>query len=181
MALKVPRGLEGGRTLAWALGAMWPTYLAFVTSFATILIMWINHHRLFRWIHRSDNVLLLLNLLLLLTVSVVPFPTALLAAYLGHPGERTATLVYTIAGLAIAVAFNLLWRYAAAGNRLLGKELDHPQVDAISRSYVFGPVLYLAATAIALWNVNLAIGVTLFLALFFALPPERVIPGLGQS
>src|SRR5207244_11751679 len=44
--MKVPRALDDGRTLASALGAMWPTYLAFVTSFSTILIMWINHHRM---------------------------------------------------------------------------------------------------------------------------------------
>ena len=180
LELRAPEGLTSDAALGLALRERWPSYLAFGISFATVGIMWINHHRLFRWIHRSDNILLLLNLLLLLAVTIVPFPTALLATYLGRPGEQTATLVYTGAGLGIAIAFNLLWRYAAAGDRLLGKELKHPQVRAISRSYVFGPVLYLVATALALWNVYAAVGVTFALALFFALPPERVIRGYGN-
>lgn len=180
LEVRVPEGLPAGMSLEQALLEKWPSFLAFVISFATVGIMWINHHRLFRWIQRSDNILLLLNLLLLLAVTVVPFPTALLAAYLGHPGERTATLVYTGTGFAIAVAFNLLWRYAAAGDRLLGKELKHPQIRALSRSYVFGPVLYLAATALAFWSVTASVGLTFALALFFALPPERVIRTFGE-
>src|SRR5882672_2129896 len=71
--LKVPRALQDGRTLASSLGAMWPSYLAFVTSFATILIMWINHHRMFTLIGRADDRVMFYNGLLLLGVTVVPF------------------------------------------------------------------------------------------------------------
>src|SRR5215469_2591255 len=83
--LKVPQ--TGGRTLASALRSQWPTYLAFVTSFATILIMWINHHRIFTLIGRSDDRLLFYNGLLLFGVTLVPFPTALVAEYLRHDGQ----------------------------------------------------------------------------------------------
>ena len=67
--------------LRTALARQWPTYIAFLISFAFIGIMWVNHHRLFNHIRRSDNTLMFLNLLLLLGVCVVPFPTALLAAH----------------------------------------------------------------------------------------------------
>src|SRR5438093_9234247 len=60
----------------------WPVYLAFFISFMFVLVMWINHHRLFTAIRRSDNNLLLLNGLLLMGITVVPFGTALVAEYL---------------------------------------------------------------------------------------------------
>src|ERR1041385_9184169 len=78
--LKVPMVQDG--KLASALLHQWPMYFAFLISFAFIGIMWVNHHRLFNHIRRCDNRLLFLNLLLLLGVTVVPFPTALLAAHL---------------------------------------------------------------------------------------------------
>src|SRR5258707_7291898 len=83
--LKVPRDVPADH-LAAELLRSWPSYGAFLVSFATIGIMWLNHHRLFTLIHRVDHALLVLNGLLLLTVTVVPFPTSLLAAYLGRDG-----------------------------------------------------------------------------------------------
>src|SRR4051812_14906487 len=73
---------------------LWPNLLAFVASFFFILVMWINHHRLFTVIRRSDNNLMLLNGLLLLGVILVPFPTALVAEYLQHRDEAVAVIVY---------------------------------------------------------------------------------------
>src|SRR5580704_15078074 len=113
--IKVPRELPVDVTLAMALLREWPSYLAFVTSFATILNMWINHHRIFTLIDRVDDRLLFYNGLLLLGVTVVPFPTALVAAYLGHPGQYVAAAVYNGTFIVIAVFFNLLWRSASAG------------------------------------------------------------------
>jgi len=80
--------------------------------------MWINHHRMFTHIKRSNDVLLVLNLLLLLGVTAVPFPTAVMAQHLGGPDERTAALVYNATFVAIAVAFNVLWRYAVSRHLL---------------------------------------------------------------
>ena len=84
--LKVPSAPQGH--LGPALTRQWPTYGAFLISFAFIGIMWVNHHRLFNHIRHSDNRLIFLNLLLLLGVTVVPFPTALLAAHY-YSGNRT--------------------------------------------------------------------------------------------
>src|SRR5215813_3568997 len=74
--LKVPPDPSGIHRLAELLLSEWPAYLAFLTSFATILIMWINHHRIFTLVGRSDDRLLFYNGLLLLGVTVVPFPTS---------------------------------------------------------------------------------------------------------
>jgi uncharacterized membrane protein len=174
LEIRVPTGLGAEESLGAALAERWPAYLAFVASFATVGIMWINHTRLFRLIRLADNRLLLLNLLLLLGVCVVPFPTALVAEYIGEPQERTAALVYTGMGVVIAIFFNLLWRHAASRDDLLEPDVDPRAVRAISRSYLFGPVVYLLSVAMAFWNVPGALGVTLALAVFFALPPEWV-------
>src|SRR5262245_58066326 len=77
--MKVPgsKDLPADVRLISVLGRQWPTYLAYVTSFLTILIMWVNHHRLFQHIKRTDNPFLMLNGLLLMGVTIVPFPTGL--------------------------------------------------------------------------------------------------------
>jgi uncharacterized membrane protein len=169
--IKVPRTPDVG--LARALTEQWPSYAAFVISFATISIMWINHHRLFTLIRRSDHVLLLLNSFLLFTVTVVPFPTALVAEYIGKPDERIATLVYSGTFIVIALAFNVLWRHAAKVNgHLLGDDVDRGAVAALTKSYSFGPLLYLSAFVAAFFNVALSLFITFALAVYFALPPR---------
>jgi len=171
--LKVPRELHEGQTLRSALAHQWPAYVAFVTSFLTILVMWINHHRMFTLIGRADDRLLILNGLLLLGITVVPFPTSLVAEYLGHDGQRTAALVYNGTFIAIAICFNLLWRCAARDSRLLDSHASPSSAQAITDSYRFGPVVYAVAFALALVSVKASLALNLGLALFFALPHER--------
>lgn len=168
--LKVPRGLENGPSLANALVAQWPAYLAFVTSFMTILIMWMNHHRIFTLVGRSDDRLLLYNGLLLLGVTVVPFPTSLVAEYLRHEGQRTAVLVYNATFIVIAICFNLLWRTAAVRDRLLHAHADRAAVKRIFDAYRYGPLWYVVAFALAFVSVMASLALNLALAVFFAIP-----------
>jgi uncharacterized membrane protein len=168
--VKVPHGLQDSRALAAALVEQWPSYLALVTSFATILIMWINHHRLFTLIGRSDHGLLFYNGLLLFGVTIVPFPTALVAEYLGHQGQYLAAAIYNGTFVLIAVFFNVLWRSASAHNRLIHPAADSAAVQAVTDSYRWGPMLYVAAFVLAFVNVTASLGLNLGLAVYFALP-----------
>lgn len=169
LELKVPEAEEGG--LGRALLEQWPMYLAFLTSFATIGIMWLNHHRLFLMIARSTHSLIMLNLLLLLGVTVVPFPTALIARNLDKPlNERIVALVYNGWFVLIAIAFNLLWRYASGGRRLLDPSVSDAELQAQSRQYMFGPLIYLVAWIVAFVSPVVSIAINLALALFFAFP-----------
>jgi uncharacterized membrane protein len=168
--IKVPRELPVDVTLAMALLREWPSYLAFVTSFATILIMWINHHRIFTLIGRLDDRLLFYNGLLLLGVTVVPFPTALVAAYLGHSGQYVAAAVYNGTFIVIAVFFNLLWRSASTGRRLLHAHANASRVEAITASYRWGPAIYTFAFALAFVSVAASLALNLALAVHFARP-----------
>ena len=157
----------------------WPTLLAFITSFATIGIMWINHHRLFTHIKRTDNNLLVLNLLLLLVIIFIPFPTALLAQqYAMHPDMHYAAILYSCTNVLLAIAFNLLWRYASYKNRLLDPKADFHSVQAITRQYRFGPLLYLFVLAFSWLSASVSVILILLLAVFYALPgrPLRTVP-----
>ena len=166
--------------LATQLLRQWPSYLAFCISFAFIGIMWMNHHRLFTHIKKSDDILLIFNLALMFSVCIIPFTTALLAAHIGHPGARTAVIVYDASYLLIAVFFNLLWRYAASRNgHLLAADVNRESVEKITQQYNYGPLAYAIAIALAWVSITASLLINLVLAFFFAIPPHyasRTVP-----
>src|SRR4029079_9514525 len=119
-----------------------------------ILIMWVNHHRLFTHIGRGDDGLLFSHRLLLLGVVLVPFPTALRAEYLGRGGQTTAALVYNSTFIAIAICFNLLWRSASTNGRLLRADHDREAVGHITDSFRLGPLFYVVTLIVGLFSVT---------------------------
>jgi len=158
-------------SLGLGLARLWPSYLAFLVSFFTIGVMWLNHHRLFTVIQRSNDGLLGLNLLLLLGITFVPFPTAVVAEHIVHEG-RIAALFYSGTFVVIAVVFNVLWRYVVRRS-LLGPDVDPRMVHGISRQYAFGPLYYLIALAVAWVSPTASVVINLGLAVFFAIPARR--------
>ena len=169
LEIKIPHQNEQGR-LGAALLRQWPSYLAFLLSFAYIGVMWVNHHRMFNHIKQANDVLLVLNLFLMLGISVVPFPTAVLAEHLGGPEERTAAIVYNATFFVIAIAFNLLWQYAVRKGLLHDHVLN--SAANISRQYAVGPVMYAGCLLLAWFSVRASVAANVALALFFALPPS---------
>jgi TMEM175 potassium channel family protein len=166
--------------LARELYRQWPSYLAFFISFGFIGIMWLNHHRLFLHIRKTDDTMLVLNLALMFGVCIIPFTTAILAAHLGHPGARTAVVVYDSAYLCIAVFFNLLWRYAASrGGHLLAENVSRETAERITQQYNYGPVSYCIAIALAWISIPSSLIINVVLAMYFAMPPHianRALP-----
>ena len=161
---------EEGDQLWDHLWKLWPSYLGYAISFLVIGIMWANHHNIFKQINRVDQTLMIINTIFLLFVCFIPFTTGLLAEYLGHDGQRTATLVYTGWFLLTALAYNLLWRYAATGNRLLDPEADPAVVANITRRFNFGPPTYAACVILAFIYPPAAVAVFAALAVLYALP-----------
>jgi uncharacterized membrane protein len=172
LEIRVPSPEVAGAAGLWrALGQHWSSYGAYVLSFAIIGIMWANHHNIFRYIDRVNHVFLMLNMALLLCVAFLPFPTAVLAAYLPSPGERTtATVFYGIVLTVTGVIYNMLWRYAAAGRRLLQRNADQQLVDAISREFTVGPVLYAIATLLAFLNAWVSLAIHALPTLVYVVP-----------
>jgi uncharacterized membrane protein len=177
--LKVPEhsDLAHSGELAHILRAQWPQLLNFVTSFLTVLVMWVNHHRIFTYIKGIDPMLLLFNGLLLLGVTIVPFSTALASSSSGTANARLGAAVYSGVFIAIAIFFNLLWRYAAGKDRLMGKDPDRVAIDAITERFRFGPLWYVATFAIAWASALVSLSACLALAVFFMLPYEHETTG----
>jgi uncharacterized membrane protein len=115
-----PPELHEGERLAHALWAQWPSYVAYLVSFLTIGVIWLNHHRVFTQVARVDGPLLLLNLNLLLWTGLIPFPTAVVAEHLGGAGEaaRTAAALYSGVLLLMGLAFGALFAWVTRTDRL---------------------------------------------------------------
>ena len=174
LEIRVPELEDASPDQLWqALRELWPAYLGFVISFATIGIMWANHHTIFRYIARTDHYLILTNLLFLFFVAAIPFPTALMAEYLGHDAERVGVIVYSGWFLLTALSYNLLWRYASTGNRLMIRR-GSPAVSGITRRFNLGPPSYGAAFLLAFVNTWASLAVLLLLALLYVLPYSDV-------
>jgi uncharacterized membrane protein len=170
LEIKIP---PTGQDLAWNLLRQWPSYVAFTLSFVFIGIMWMNHHRLFTYIKKSDDGLLAVNLLLLLGITFVPFPTSVLAMHLATSNARTAAILYNGTYLGVGLLFNLLWHHARR-HGLLGHEFTAEVVSKMNRRFAVGPIAYTALFLLSWSNVRISIALNAALALYFAFPSNQV-------
>ncbi len=145
LEIRVPHGDHG----LWAgLRALWPSYIAFLMSFAVILIMWVNHHELLRMVQGVNYPFLFANGFLLLTVTFVPFPTAVVAQNLATSGAKEAVAFYCATFVANAICWNVLFATIVRG-RLLRPEVTAETVSNVRRAYYVGVMVYAAATVLA--------------------------------
>jgi len=150
----------------------WPAFVAYFNSFLSILIMWLNHHNIFKQVRRSNHTFIIFNGVLLMLITFLNYPTALLAPALKvgtNDDKKFATLVYTGTFVVIAVFYNVIWRYGTYNGRLLGKHADKALVAQITREYRFGPLVYLVAFLLAFVSVPASLVLTVLLAVYFAL------------
>jgi uncharacterized membrane protein len=158
-------------SLSGKLVHLWPSYLGYAISFLVIGTVWANHHNRFRLISRSDHILLFLNVLFLMCVAFIPFPTALLAEYIREEEHRiTAVAVYSGTLAVTAVFFTLLWLYAAGNYRLVDRRVDPSLLRAMTRRFILGMLLYLLAFALAFVSATASLALIVILALIFVLP-----------
>jgi uncharacterized membrane protein len=150
--------------LLHALLTEWPSYIAYAISFATIVVIWVNHHAVMDVLERLDRRLLFLNGLLLLTVAAIPFPTALVAKYIqaGHD-QTTAAVAYGLTMTAMSVAFAALNLYSRRFRRALAK------LDWVG--LLTGTFLWPMGTLLSLINVSLGLAVYAFIVVFYVVLP----------
>jgi uncharacterized membrane protein len=169
LEVKVPH-VEGGSLWA-ALAHQWPSYAGFLVSFLTIGIIWVNHHHMFKLIGRSTHAFLLLNVVFLMTICILPWPTALVADYVRDPdGRVVATVVYGGVMTSVAVMFNVVWRYASTNSRLLVTKLSDDLLAKMNRNYLVGPLVYGTATLLGFFLPYVSLGVYAALAIYWLLP-----------
>jgi uncharacterized membrane protein len=160
----------GTHSLAHELTRLWPAYVGYAVSFGTIGIIWVNHHTVLQQLRGADRIFLFINVLFLLCIAFIPFPTRLLATYVRTGDGRAAAVAYGITLTATAVFFNLMWRYAiGGGGRLLRADADRRQVDGITRSYRPGVPMYAAATIVGIFQAEMSAVLFAAIALFYVL------------
>ena len=172
LVLEIRPPEHGGESLAHGLVDLWPSYLAYALSFVTIGIMWLNHHEVMRLVRTVDHGFLLLNMLLLLLIAFVPFPTAVLADFLQDGEERGPAAFFYAGTFAVtAVVYNAFWHYLRRHRvRLLERHVADAQVTAISRSYLIGPTVYGLAALVALVSAWVSIAICIGLSASYAIP-----------
>jgi uncharacterized membrane protein len=153
--------------LGHALLHIWPSYLAYVTSFVTIGIIWMNHHHTVSLIARTDRTMLFINNLLLLTIAFLPFPTKLVGDYLRDDGEQAAALAYAGTLVVMAILHQVWWQYARRNRRLIAEETPDSALRAVDRAYWPGVPMYAAVFVVAFFSPLGAVFFTFAIAAFY--------------
>jgi uncharacterized membrane protein len=180
LELKVPH-VESG--LLRALADEWPSYLSFVMSFVVIGVIWAQHHHVYAsLIARADHVFVLINVLFLMWVAFLPFPTGVVAEHLDNPRTaQTAMAFYAGTFVAGALIYQVFWRYARHGHRLLAADADPAAVAVVDRSYAVGVPLYLLDFGLAFVNVTASLIVFMLVAVLYAVAPLMGrVPAVGS-
>ncbi len=151
----------------------WPSFLGFALSFATIGVMWMNHHRMFRLISRYEDGLAVVNGFLLLLVTFTPFPTDVFARNLTSVHAKDAAAFYSGCFVCLAVAFNLLAAFIHKHGLLSHVAEGRYLAESLRKRYYLGPGLYLALTLIAYVNVYACLAGHIALAIYWAIPARR--------
>jgi uncharacterized membrane protein len=161
-----------GSSLGAELLRQWPTYAAYVTSFLTIGIIWINHHWMIDRLAQADRTIVMLNLLLLLCIGVLPFGTRLMATYLKHSrGQGLAAAIYAGLLLLMSIAFATLNRHILFRKaHLLHTEIPLERRRQILSRSVTGLIPYALATAVAAVSAYATLIICAGVAVFYTLP-----------
>ncbi|WP_225724590.1 MULTISPECIES: TMEM175 family protein [unclassified Nocardia] len=167
--IRVPEHQPG--QLLEALAHIWPSYVAYLAAFLTVGIVWMNHHTYFGRLRRLDHVIRWWNLMLLLGVSVLPFPTGILAENVVHGAHRDAQVAAALFGLA-GVLMTVPW-WPLHRRLVHHPELFEPGFDAeFARRESFrawpGIAIYAVCIVIGFIMPIAALALYLIIAIFYA-------------
>jgi uncharacterized membrane protein len=171
-----PPNTNGG--LVAALADQWPNFAAFGLSFLIIGIVWVNHHALLATVRRVDRPLLFLNLVLLMSVVLLPFSTSLFARYLVRGGDQShvAAAIFSGSALFMAVGFNLMRAYIIRHPRLWPMHTEEATFGSTLR-FAIGMAVYAVAIGISFISATAVFFIQLATALYYvvdqiAAPPR---------
>ncbi|HEY43901.1 MAG TPA: DUF1211 domain-containing protein [Anaerolineae bacterium] len=152
--IRLPNGADSAssRELLLSLASLWHKYLAFFISFWVIGLSWISHHRKFLYIQRVDNQLLTLNLLMLMMIAFIPFPTAVMSETVNF----TATGFYALTMILACLSGLILWWYAARNHRLVDANLDRHQIWREASVPLATIAIFMLSMGVAVLDAGLA-------------------------
>jgi uncharacterized membrane protein len=158
------------KTFLGAVLGQWPSYLAYLVSFSTVGAVWLEHTVITEYLERATSVLIRLNLLLLMVVSFLPFPTKLLGEYIGEDApERVAVTIYGLNVFLASALVSVLWRYAVS-ERLIRSDIADSDVRLLTKRLAPGLAGYVVVIVLGLFLPVLAVLGYLVLALYIIVP-----------
>ena len=177
LVLDLPKPVHSARLVPDLLGA-WPSYAAYLVSFITIGILWIEHHGMMSAVRGINRRFLERTLVFLLFISIIPWPTALAADYADQavPEARAVAVLYAATMLMMGLTFAWGWSYLAAHPELVA-EPARPALPAGARRALLGGLVYLIAIAVAFLSPKASFAIDAIVAVYFAASRSRV-PGL---
>src|SRR5215475_8079452 len=156
------------------LSGLWPKYFAYIFSFIVIGIYWANHHYIFKLYNRTDHVFNILNVLFLMTIAFLPFPTAIFGEYITEDKHRqTAVSFYAIGIYLPAMVWLFMWLYGSFEKRLLDQRLSDSFIQYLTRIYLLSNLLYLIAIIVSFFSPLTSIILNIVLTLLYLLPPKK--------
>ena len=147
----------------------WEPFLAFLIGFLTILVCWVNHHHVFDYIKRTDSRLLWVNGFVLLMITFTPFPTAILAEYLGADGKM-ALSIFGFNYFMISLAS--YWLCAYSYNKFLIDNDDRAFFNCVKLTY--GYCIPYTFVAFLICFIYIPVAIVLYLILFYVFAFPKV-------
>jgi len=176
LELHIPE-LSDGNTPTHLLNALkleWPSYIAFAISFFSIFIIWVNHHKIFKQIYKRNTGLMFANGFILFLVSLVSYPTALLARFFLSDTKQLSVTIYTGLFVLINLAFNFLWAEASRDKKLLRPGISDKAIRQLRNNYRYGFPTYLIAFMVSFFYPDLALAICVLLWIFWAISSKKI-------
>ena len=181
LVLDIAVSADASHHLLRSIIRLWPAYLAYVVSFSTIGAAWLAHNAITEYLDRTDAAFVRLNLLLLLFVSFLPFPTRLFADYIGQDSsERVAATFYGISLLLASTMLLVLWRYAVWAH-LVRPDAGDEEIQLLTQRLTPGLGGYLVLIVSGLFVPIVAVIGYLGIALYYIIPFRRLSAGFTPS
>jgi uncharacterized membrane protein len=165
LQLKVPpaSSIQSIDALWKSLYNLWPSYFAFILIFGILLVSCVNHHYLFNVLDKSSRPFLYANGFFLMTITFMPFPTALLAEYISTEFAKPAIAFYCFGGVVNSLGWNLLIHTLYKPKKLINSDKNVALINSMKKSVQLGLVIYLATSVLAFWLPLVALAINLLL------------------
>ena len=162
------------QTLFNYLWNLWPKYFAYVFSFIIIGIYWANHHYIFKLYKRTNHTFNIMNVIFLMTIAFLPFPTAIFGEYINEPEQRQTAVTFYALGIYLpALVWLIMWLYGSYEKRLIDQRLTDDFIQYLTRQFWISNIIYIAAIIVSFFNPVASLLLNVILTLLYLLPPKK--------
>ena len=176
LEIKIPHheDIEKYGSLSRYLLNLWPSIFAYVFSFVIIGIYWANHHHLFKLFRKTDHTFNMINVMFLMAISFLPYPTAILGDYITDPSEGKDAVSFYAIGITLPSLFWLtMWLYAIHKGRLIDQKLKPEFVKALTKIFIVSNVIYISAIVVSFFSRNFALAMVIIMTLIYLKSPKK--------